>query len=602
MTRSGSPAPGQATRAVLPRLACALVLTLTVNACGGGGAGSPGGTPPAGGGGGRPAGGQAQAPALTENDVNPIPRDRLPAGGTFRWPIGNLPLNFNYYQVDGLTYENERVMSALLPSTFHFDAAGTPATDPDLLESVELTATPHQVVTYRINPNAVWSDGTPITWRDFEAQWKALNGKNPAYQIASANGYDRIASVVRGSTEREAVVTFATPYVDWQGMYGPLYPASTMSDPNVFNSGWKDHPLLTAGPFRLDRVDRTAQTITLVRNERWWGAPAKLDRIVYRVISPDAQIDALANGEVDFIDVGPNVDKLQRARSIAGIDVRIAGSPNFRLIILNGQSKLLRDVEVRKAIAMGIDRETIAKALLGPLGVPAVPLGNHFFMNNQPGYVDNSHVVAYNACKAAAMLDEAGWTPGSRAGTGAGPRVRTKDGAQLALRFVIPADRAEAVAEAELVRGMLAEISVTVTIETVPQADFQTYVTTGNFDLTTLGFQGGPLSISDSESLFAAPVVGPDGRLDIQQNYSRVGSPQIDAALDRASAELDPQRARALANAADVLIWQIAGSVTTYQRPDIIATRSTVANFGAFGFAQPVTYTDIGFAQSERTQ
>jgi peptide/nickel transport system substrate-binding protein len=560
-------------RRVIPAL---LVLALAASACSGGGA--------------IQRTQQARTPVLAKNDINPVPRDQLPDGGTFRWPVMEITPNFNYYHVNGLLAEGERVLSALMPWAFHFDATGQPLRNADLLESAELTATnPVQVVTYRINPQAVWSDGTPITWRDFEAQWRALNGTNLAYQAAVTTGYEAISSVTQGEDEREAVVTFHTSYGDWQGLYSPLYPLSLMSDPALFNTGWVDRPLSTAGPFKLEGIDRAAQTITLVRNEQWWGARAKLDRIIYRVIDGDAQIDALANGEIDFIDIGPNVNHFQRAQSIPGVDLRIAGSPNFRVITFNGRSEVLRDTTVRQALAMCINREAIVQALLGPLGVPTVPLGNHFFMNNQPGYQDNSGVVAYDSQKAAAMLDEAGWVPQGD--------VRRKDGRDLALRFVIPANRAESQQEAELVQGMLADLDVRVIIEVVPHDNFfQDYVMTGNFDLTTFGFQGGALPISSTKSLYADPVRGPDGLM-IRQNFARVGSPEIDEALNRALTALNPQQAIMYANTADALLWEIVHSVTTYQRPDIIAAKSTVANFGAFGFADPIIYEDIGFTQ-----
>ena len=54
----------------------------------------------------------------------------------------------------------------------------------------------------------------------------------------------------------------------------------------MFNEGWKERPLTTAGPFKLGAIDLTAKTMTLVRNEKWWGDRAKLDRIVFRAIDP----------------------------------------------------------------------------------------------------------------------------------------------------------------------------------------------------------------------------------------------------------------------------------------------------------------------------
>ena len=102
---------------------------------------------------------------------------------------------------------------------------------------------------------------------------------------------------------------------------------------------------MTAGPFQLQGIDTTAQTITLERNPKWWGDKAILDRIIFRVIDGDAQVDALANGEIDFIDIASDVNKLQRAESTDGIEIRRAGGPNFRHITFNGTSPMLSDVE-----------------------------------------------------------------------------------------------------------------------------------------------------------------------------------------------------------------------------------------------------------------
>ena len=65
-------------------------------------------------------------------------------------------------------------------------------------------------------------------------------------------------------------------------------------------------------------IDVTAKTITLARNEKWWGRPAKLDTIVFRQIDRDAQTEALANGEIDFIGIGSDVNRLKRAKETSG--------------------------------------------------------------------------------------------------------------------------------------------------------------------------------------------------------------------------------------------------------------------------------------------
>jgi peptide/nickel transport system substrate-binding protein len=525
------------------------------------------------------------------NDINPVRRDALPDGGTLRWPLIAFPPNFNTGELDGTSADVANVVGALLPSMFAFDSEARPTVNKDYLDSAELTARdPKQVVTYRINPKAVWEDDTPITEVDFEAQWKAMSGSNPAYRIASSSGYDQIESVARGADDRGVVVTFRRPYADWKALFSPLYPASTNSDPAVFNDGWRARPLTTAGPFKFESLDETAKTVSLVRNPKWWGNPPKLDRIVFRVIDPGAQVDALINGEIDVLDVAADVNKLKRVEGAPGITVHKAAGPDFRSITLNGTGEILKDVNVRRALGMAIDRAAIARALVGPLGVEAKPLQNHIFMDSQPGYRDNAGVLSSPDVNGARkLLDDAGWKLEDS--------VREKDGKPLAVRFVVPNGVASSNQIAELVRAMLDGIGVRVDVLSVPtQEFFKQYILPGNFELTVFSFLGKPFPISSNKPSYVSPKPGKDGGLDFQQNFARIGTPRIDALFDQALSEFDEQKAIDLANQIDAAIWDEVHSLTLYQRPDIAATPSKLANFGAFGFAS-VVYEDIGFTR-----
>jgi len=556
-------------------------LAVLVAACGGG----PGS-------GGTSASGQQSPPSqsATSIQINKQPRERIKDGGTLTWPLDSLPTNFNYLQLDGGLVDNASVVYALLPLIFLFDAAATPTFNPDYLAADPvLTTAPKQIVKFVINPKARWDDGTPITWEDFYWEWKSCNGKNEAYQIVSANGYSDIESVERGADDREVVVTFARPFADWKGLFAPLLPASTARDPKLFNEGWKDRPLVTAGPFVFESLDRTSQTITVVRNDKWWGNRAKLDKIVYRAI-PDrtAQIDALANGEIDMMDIGPDANIYNRAKTIDGVEMRTAAGPNFRHLTINGSGTILKDVNVRQALAMAIDRGAIARALLGPLGYAPKPLGNHIFMANQAGYQDNSGVLPYDPARAAQLLDQAGWKLEGN--------VRTKDGKPLELSIVIPGGITASRQESELIQNMLGRVGVTLKIDVVPSPDyFDKYVNVGQFDFTVFSWVGTQFPISSAKSIYIKPKSGSD-TLDIQQNYARVGSDEIDGLFDAANTELDRAKAIDIANRVDTLIWQEVHSLTLYQRPELWPVKKGLANVGAFGFAQPV-YEDIGWTK-----
>jgi peptide/nickel transport system substrate-binding protein len=562
------------------RLLAALVLSIGPLACGGArnevGSGGEGGEGP---------------PPASENNINAMPRDRVQDGGRLTWPINSMPVTYNYSHIDGHEADHTYSKFPLLPRIFLNDAGGTPFWNRDYLASEPtLTIDPKQVVTYNINPKAMWYEGTPITWEDFHWHWRALNGSNKAYQISSSTGYSDIESVTRGRDDREVVVTFKNKVADWQGLFYGLLPASTTKSPKIFNDGWRERPLTTAGPFKFGAVDQTAKTVTLVRNEKWWGNPAKLETIVFRAIDADAQIDAVANGEVDLMDIGPDVNKYSRAKGIAGTAIRLAGGPNFRHLTINGTGEILKDVKVRQALAMTIDRGAIARAMLGPLGIEPATLGNHIFMRNQAGYQDNSGDVGkYNPTRAAQLLDEAGWRLDGK--------LRKKDGRTLEINCVIPSAVATSRQETELIQNMLGQIGVRLAINTVPSPDFfEKYIRPGQFDFTVFSWLGTPYPVSSAKSLYAKPTMGPGGVLAIQQNYARVGSDEIDRLFSEATQELDRKRAIELANRIDAQIWQVVHSLTLYQRPEMWVAKSSLANHGAFGFAE-IVYEDIGWAE-----
>jgi peptide/nickel transport system substrate-binding protein len=475
-----------------------------------------------------------------------------------------------------------------MPGMFNVDAAAQPVVNTDYAVSAVLTATePKQIVTYKLNPKATWDDGKPITEADFEAQWKALSGKDANFHIASSNGYEKVESVVKGADDKEIVVTFASPFVDWQGLFSPLYPASTNTEPAVFNEGWKDKALTTAGPFKMAAVDATGKTITLARNEKWWGRPAKLDRIIYRQIDRDAQTDALSNGEIDFLGIGSDVNRLKRAQETSGITLHHSSAPNFNHMTINGTSPILSDVNVRKALAMAINRQAIAKTLLGPLGVKTTPLGNHIYMTNQKGYEDNSKALAFDTAAAAKLLDDAGWKLSGN--------TRMKDGKPLSLRLPLPPSSTIGKQIAELLRAMVQRVGIVIDVQSVPGDDFfPKYVSLGNFDIVLFGWSGTPFPVTSAKSIYVTPKKLPDGTQDVQQNYARIGTPDIDRLFDEAAATFDIDKQITLGNQIDQLIWDEAHSLTFYQVPDIVASKEKLANFGSFGFAS-VIYEDIGY-------
>ncbi|MDX6683157.1 MAG: glutathione transport system substrate-binding protein [Solirubrobacteraceae bacterium] len=551
-----------------------VALAVAVGACGGAKEGS---TPSAG----------QKATAQKLIDIAATPRDQVKDGGTMRWPLDQFSSQWNYNQVDGQTQATFDVVYATLPILFVADEHTTVTANPDYVASFDVSTSP-QVVTLKLNPKAKWSDGRPITWQDFAAQAKALSGKDSAYSIGSSTGYERISSVKAGADQFEVVITFARPFGEWQSLFTPLYPKQADDTPKHFNTSYLDHIPVTAGPFKVDKLDKSAQSLRIVRDPRWWGKAAKLDAIAYNSPELEAQVNAFANGEVDRVNIGADASLVKRATNTQGGGVRVAGGPDFRQFTLNGTSTVLKDVQVRRALALSINRAVIARSDLTGLNWPAVTMDNHFFVNTQKGYVDNAGEFAkFDPARARTLLDGAGWKQ-----SGA---FRKKAGKPLKLTFVIPSGVPASRQEAELAQAMAKDVGIQIVIKTVPSDPFfDDYIIPGNFDLTVFSFIGNAFPISPNKSIYVKPKKDAKGELQVQQNFARIGSPAIDKLLSSAEEQVDVAKGRELANQADKLIWNEVHSLVLFQRPQNIAVSDNVVNVGAFGFKTP-RYQDMGF-------
>ncbi|NEE20783.1 ABC transporter family substrate-binding protein, partial [Streptomyces sp. SID7499] len=227
-------------------------------------------------------------------------------------------------------------------------------------------------------------------------------------------------------------------------------------------------------PFVLRSVSKAKGTVTLARNPRWWGDKAKLDTLVFRAVAAGDRTQALADGTVDVADIDASTaDRIALARRDRGNNgqplahgpgsettpaaalrswalahgsdeeaaeiaqaareknrkavvaytaeqkglrdfvVRKSLEPAYTQLALNGESGPLADDRVRRAVARALDREELARTVLGPLGLPAKPLGSHLALAGQPGYKDGSGALGdQNTEEAQALLADAGWTRG----------------------------------------------------------------------------------------------------------------------------------------------------------------------------------------------
>lgn len=292
------------------------------------------------------------APVAAQDNA-PAARDKVADGGTLRWAVDALPTTFNSFQADadGTT---SRIAGAVLPSLYTLDERGRPQRNADFLESAQVVETePKQVVLYKLNQQAVWSDGREIGAPDFVAQWRALSGRDTAYWTARNAGYERIEKIERGKNDLEVRVTYAKPYADWQSLFTPLYPKQVMGSPNAFNDGARTTLKATAGPFLLKAIDRKSGDVTLARNPRWWGQPAKLDTIVLKAVPRADRAKALAAGTLDLAEI----DRSTAERIALALRDARAGRNGAQAALVHGPGSSITPATALKgwALANGSD-------------------------------------------------------------------------------------------------------------------------------------------------------------------------------------------------------------------------------------------------------
>lgn len=516
-------------------------------------------------------------------DYNPLDRDQIKDGGELTLALAELSEQQNPFHANSTAY-TWSTWNKMNPQVGLFDGDGTFHANPDYITDVkEETKDGKTVVTYTINPKAQYNDGTPIDWKTFEHTWKFNNGEDPALQVNSTDGYELIESVTKGTDDKQAVVTFKQPYPWWKGLFNFLLPTQ-VADAATFNDGFvnKLHPEWGAGPFKLDRVDFNSGEVTYVRNEKWWGEPAKLDKITYRQMEDQASLNAFKAGEIDATGVGSK-DRLAAAKEMGDqVEIRTALRPSNFLLTLNSKSPVLADKTVREAFMTGIDRAQLAAIRFNGLNYSEKLPGSFLLFQTQEGYEDNfGSVVSYDQDKAKQLLDDAGWKEGANG-------IREKDGAPLSVRYVTLGDSPMVQATATALQKMLKDIGVDCKVEERPTSDFSKVSTERDFDLFMMGFNSGdPFGVA-----YFGQVYGSDSEL----NKSGTGTPEMDAKIADLQKIADPDEQIKRANELEKEAFKEYGIMPYANGADMVAVKPGLANFGANSFAV-LPVENIGWAK-----
>ena len=413
----------------------------------------------------------APAPELGFLDES---RDGVPVrGGTLRRRLVGEPATLNAVLQSGLP--EQQVLQYLSRPLVDFDARLEPV--PGLAERWEVLSDGRE---YRffLRADAAWEDGAPVTSADavFTIR-KVVDPRVPAPVFKPLfDGLEEVAAI----DARSFRVRFREPYGSRLFAFAiPLLPEKRFAR-QAFLRARENRAPLSNGPYRLTRW-KTQESIELERNERWNGAPAHFDRIVFRIVPENpVAYRSLVEGGLDetWID--------QALRDRADSDRRFQRccrvvelyNLDYNYIALNNRSPFFSDARVRRAMTMLLDRPAIVRGLYrGSARIISGP-----WAPDSPAYDASITPLPFDPPGAAALLDAAGWRDTDGDGT------RDRDGRELEFDLLVSAGSTAGRQIDEVFAGELARAGVRARIRTLEWAAFVERIDTGAYEAASLAW------------------------------------------------------------------------------------------------------------------
>lgn len=398
--------------------------------------------------------------------------------------IGRLnPLLDTFNQVD------KDVNRLIYSSLITFDGRGNP--QPDLAEAWGISVD-GEVYNITLRPDAVWHDGNPVTTADVGFTVELM--RDPEMPIPDD---------LRGLWEEVEVIVFDeftmqfrlpepfSPFLDYLS-FGivPEHMLGNMSAEEIINSDFNLDPV-GSGPYRFEQLIVEEDTITgvvLSSNDGYYLSSPLIDQVVFLYFqSQEEAMEAYIQGEIFGINqVSSQV--LHQALAELGLNVYSGRLPQLTLVLFNLENPAVtffQDIEVRKALLEGLNREQIIAQLLDGQGIMA----DGPILPGTWAYYEDTPRVDYNPVEAESRLKSAGYVIPAEGGA-----TRVKESQFLSFELVHP-DTALHSAIASAIKEDWAELGVAVSLIAVDYVTLQTeYLDSRNYEaaLVDLNLTGLP--------------------------------------------------------------------------------------------------------------
>lgn len=417
---------------------------------------------------------------------------------------------------------------------------------------------------FKLRSDVKWQDGTPFTAQDIVFSFQ--RARNVPGSVASYAGALRTVESTTAKDAHTVVIKTNTPNpnlpLDIASIYIVSKHVGEKSKTEDYNAG---RAVVGTGPYVFTSYVPGDRTV-FERSPGYYGDKPQWDKVTYRFINNGAaRTAALLAGDVDVIDkvAVTDVEKLRKTPSVSvytypGLRVLLlqpsfkAGSNEF--IADNAGKPLaenpLRDVRVRQALSLAINRKAIAERVLQG----TVTEANQWMPRNTFGYNPEVKDIAFNAEQAKKLLAEAGFPQGFQ------------------ITIHVPGDRyPQAPETVQAVAQFWSRVGVKTKVEVVPWAVYSSRANKNDFAVSVIAWGNGTGEAGYGLLQTLASNDAKRGRG--ANNWGRYSNESVDKALDAATVEFDAPRRAAIFRHAAKLVTEDVGNIPLFHYQNIWAAK-----------------------------
>ena len=418
------------------------------------------------------------------------------------------------------------------------------------------------VVTYRIEHDARWSDGRPITSSDFAFTWREL-------RAAPTDDLYDLVTAVDASDASVAVVRMSSGVGRWRDLFGGsagILPAHLLQGVDR-RAAMRDGYRWSGGPWMLDKWEK-GKEIDLVPNPRYWGPRPHLDRVVFRFSASAEEAITTFEAGGSLVIRPTDAAQLSRVASRPDAHVLAGDSLQYEAIWFNTAEPPLDELGVRRALAFATDRKAIVRAIAPFDRNAAQPLQAFASPSNAAWYEEAFESYQPDSERVAIEMQDAGWAKDQRG-------VWSKSGEQAVVKLDYLAGDPRRQRVGEILESQWEDAGFAVTRRAVDALAFARNVApAGEFGAAV--YAQVPDSVDPGLCEVFCAVHVPSKRAPAGRNWTRLESSDLDTALRAVDETIEPAaRHRAVAAVQELLARELP-ALPLDSPPELLVFRGDV--------------------------